>query len=108
MWARSNADALIPVTPIQQNPPNSHLQTIERLPECRECRDRFEVKGATNTRHLDEFVKKITIRGRLLHLEAEQDDVLSEDEFLPQITSREPRYNLASRSDSTFNELEES
>jgi len=45
-------------------------------------RNQIKIEGVTDARYLDEFVNEVTVRGRLLHFETEQDDVLAECEPL--------------------------
>jgi len=46
-------------------------------------RNRIQTQGLTNARPLDEFVNEVTVRGRLLHFQTEQNHVLAERESFP-------------------------
>ena len=56
---------------------------LERLAERRRSGDRVKAESLTDAGHFDEFVNEVTVRGRLLHLQTEQDDVLAERESFP-------------------------
>ena len=49
------------------------LNALQRV----KWQDGTEIEGVPNTGHLDEFVYKITVCGRLLHFETRQDHVLT-------------------------------
>jgi len=67
--------------------------------------DRIKIEGVADGGHFDEFISEVTVRGRLLHLETEQDNVLPEREPPPRIASRKPFHSTASQHHSPFNEL---
>jgi hypothetical protein len=56
---------------------SSALQSVESVG------DRIEIEDVTNANHLNKFVNKVAVRGRILHFETEQDDMLAKRELLP-------------------------
>lgn len=63
------------------------LVHVPPVAECRGCGDRLKIEGVTDSGHLNEFINQVAVRGRLLHLETEQDKVLPECEPLPRMAS---------------------
>src|SRR6056297_2948298 len=56
---------------IEKNPPNRHIESIERFTQRRGRRQFLKVDGALDTRHLDEFVEKHPVRRILPNFETE-------------------------------------
>ncbi|GGL64476.1 hypothetical protein GCM10009039_22990 [Halocalculus aciditolerans] len=63
---------------IEKNPPDSHIESIERFTQRGGRREFLKVDGAPNPGHFDEFVEKRSVRRILPNLETQQDDVLVE------------------------------
>ena len=103
----------MPVTPLtgksaSETFSNTRQTAISKRSNALQSVEGADIKSITDAWHFDEFVNEIAVRSRLLHLEAEQDDVLPERESLPRIACREPGNRTAGQHHGTFDEPEES